>query len=179
MSFYIYQTLASSIAFSVHSLRLFHKERPQERLYHLVVKVTGQRTGQYWWQWCSVRLLCRLCRECRKSRSLVLVNVPAAWGSVRGLRLGNLTSDPTESETACKGGWRGLQGQRKVEGEGDGGLCHLQYNMSSRIPSRSAGLLFFCLIPRPLGSLAGKRLLKYTSVLVSAHTSSPLTACRR
>lgn len=61
-------------------------------------------------------------------RSLELVSVPAAWGPARGLHLGNLTSDPTESEAACKGGL----GQRKVEGEGDGGLCHFYSTTSPR-----------------------------------------------
>lgn len=116
--------------------------------------------------------------ECRKSRYTgllgdQLVSVPAAWGSVRGLRLGNLTSDPPESETACKGGWRRLQGQRKVEGEGDGGLCHLQYK-SSGIPSRSAGLLFFCLIPKAIRQFSWETAAKiYICLSVSTYQLSP------
>lgn len=72
--------------------------------------------------------------------------LPGAWRG--GLRLGSLSSDPTESEPACEGDWG--QGQSKVEGEGNGGLCHLQYTKPQRCPGRSAGLTFICLIPEAI-----------------------------
>lgn len=153
---------------------------------------TGDGAEQRRWEWVESgclwtrrpilhRLWCEWAEEEQRDRpgwrSLGLVSVPAAWGPARGLRLGNLSlSDPTErARQRVKEG-----GTREVKGEGDGGLCHLQYDKTpADVPADLQVWLSSASSPRPLGSLAGKRLLKYTSVSVSAHTSLPLSACRR
>lgn len=108
-------------------------------------------------------------------RSLELVNVPVAWGWAGASVSDSLVPDPTETEAACKevSGPAGTKKCWRVMG-----LFSIYNTTNPRdIPAALQVWLSSASSPRSLDTLARKRVLKYTSVLVSAHSHSPPSAC--